>query len=38
VVGSESLGTIKHRLGEEYSYNEIRAVLNHHYYQRKLTA
>lgn len=38
VVGSESLGAIKHRLGEEYSYNEIRAVLNHHYYQRKQTA
>lgn len=38
VVGSESLGAIKYRLGEEYSYSEIRAVLNHHYYQQKQTA
>lgn len=38
VVGTESLGAIKHRLGDDYSYNEIRAVLNHHYYQQKQTA
>jgi hypothetical protein len=38
VVGSEGLGAIKYRLGDDYSYSEIRAVLNHHYYQQKQTA
>ncbi|RYY39778.1 MAG: hypothetical protein EOO08_08890 [Chitinophagaceae bacterium] len=28
-VGTESLGLIKSRLGDEYSFGEIRAVLNH---------
>jgi uncharacterized protein YpbB len=37
-AGTESLGALKYRLGEEYSYSEIRAVLNHYYYQQKLTA
>ena len=37
-VGTESLGAIKYRLGDEYSYGEIRAVLNHYYYQQKISA
>lgn len=37
-VGADSIGAIKHRLGDDYSYGEIRAVLNHHYLQQKQTA
>ncbi|HEY1114672.1 MAG TPA: helix-turn-helix domain-containing protein, partial [Chitinophagaceae bacterium] len=37
-VGTDGLGAIKYRLGDEYSYGEIRAVLNHHFYQQKQTA
>ncbi|RYZ00406.1 MAG: helicase [Chitinophagaceae bacterium] len=37
-VGTESLGAIKGRLGDEYSFGEIRAVLNHRLFAQKLSA
>ena len=36
--GSESHGLIKSRLGDDYSYYEIRVVANHYYYLQKQTA
>ncbi|GAA4338030.1 helix-turn-helix domain-containing protein [Flaviaesturariibacter amylovorans] len=37
-VGTESLGLIKGRLGDAYSFGEIRAVLNHRLFAQKLSA
>jgi hypothetical protein len=37
-VGTESLGLIKNRLGDEYTFGEIRAVLNHRIFAQKVSA
>ncbi|MFL5811210.1 MAG: helix-turn-helix domain-containing protein [Flavisolibacter sp.] len=37
-LGPESQGLIKSRLGDDYSYHEIRVVVNHYYYLQKQTA
>jgi hypothetical protein len=37
-VGTESLGLIKNRLGDEYTFGEIRAVLNHRIFAQKQSA
>ncbi|RYD95947.1 MAG: helicase, partial [Sphingobacteriales bacterium] len=37
-VGTESLGQIKNRLGDEYTFGEIRAVLNHRLFAQKMSA
>lgn len=37
-VGTESLGLIKNRLGDEYTFGEIKAVLNHRLYAQKISA
>ncbi|RYY86022.1 MAG: hypothetical protein EOO15_15505 [Chitinophagaceae bacterium] len=37
-VGMESLGAVKSRLGDEYTFGEIRAVLNHRLYEQKIGA
>ncbi|TCZ70501.1 helix-turn-helix domain-containing protein [Flaviaesturariibacter aridisoli] len=37
-VGTESLGLIKNKLGDEYTFGEIRAVLNHRIFAQKISA
>ncbi|GAB4093375.1 helix-turn-helix domain-containing protein [Flaviaesturariibacter terrae] len=37
-VGTESLAAVKSRLGDEYTFGEIRAVLNHRMYTQKISA
>ena len=37
-VGVESAGLIKSQLGEEFSFHEIRVVMNHYFYMQKQTA